>query len=518
MKISAVSAKPFLQEEFFESIKQISEYFASPSSGILAHLIPVFILENPEILSILKERSTNKKKFVENVKSEVSVLQASEDERYIHYRSLIREEFAKKKSVFLCLPQNEDIKHAKERLGRGIETYVCAFHKDMNTKELKKEWKKVVSMSHPVLIIATGRWLFIPRDDMGTIIIDKENSNGWKTLSRPFIDLRYFAETLASKKNSRLIIGDTFLRTETLYRYKKGEISEFENVKWRLLSEVQTFIIDLKKNTKKEKEFKAVSNELHNLIKETIEKGSRMFIFAARKGLSPITICRDCGEQVKCSNCESPVVLYKIRSTKDGTSNGAFKCHQCGETRDAAEVCQNCRSWKLAAFGSGIDRIAEEIKKEHPNIKFFEIHKDAVSTATKATNIAEDFYKNRGAILLGTEMAFSYLNKKVTNSAIASFDSLFSIPDFRIREKIFSTILQTRNLAKKNFLIQSHNPEDQTIKLATAGNLADFYKIEMEDRETLGYPPFGIFIKITVRGTRSFAIKEAEKTKVILQD
>ncbi len=40
----------------------------------------------------------------------------------------------------------------------------------------------------------------------------------------------------------------------------------------------------------------------------------------------------------------------------------------------------------------------------------------------------------------------------------------------------------------------------------------------MEDRETLGYPPFGIFIKITVRGTRSFAIKEAEKTKVILQD
>ena len=187
-------------------------------------------------------------------------------------------------------------------------------------------------MSRTVLIIATGRWLFIPRDDMGTIIIDKENSNGWKTLSRPFIDLRYFAETLASKKNSRLIIGDTFLRTETLYRYKKGEISEFENVKWRLLSEVQTFIIDLKKNTKKEKEFKAVSNELHNLIKETIEKGSRMFIFAARKGLSPITICRDCGEQVKCSNCESPVVLYKIRSTKDGTSNGAFKCHHCGDT------------------------------------------------------------------------------------------------------------------------------------------------------------------------------------------
>jgi primosomal protein N' (replication factor Y) len=236
-----------------------------------------------------------------------------------------------------------------------------------------------------------------------------------------------------------------------------------------------------------------------------------MFIFAARKGLSSVTVCRDCGEQVKCHNCSSPMILYR---TKGG---GAFKCHQCGETRDAAEVCQNCHSWKLAAFGAGIDRVADEIRKNFPNINLFEIHKDITGTGAKALKTAKNFYENRGSVLLGTEMAFSYLYKKVANTAIVSFDSLFSIPDFRIREKIFRLIIQTKNLARENFLIQTRNPKDQTVEFAVTGNLVEFYKKEIEDRQALGYPPFGIFIKITIRGTRNFVTRESQNLKNIFK-
>jgi primosomal protein N' (replication factor Y) len=481
----------------------------------LSHLIPSFILENPSILSVLKEKensviseSNNEKK----AKNEMAVLQAPDEERFIHYRSLIREEFARKKSVFMCLPQNEDVKQTKEKLERGIESFVCAFHKGMSKKELKEEWKRACLIPHPVLVISTAKWLFLPRNDFGTIVIDKENENGWKTISRPFIDLRFFAETLADKKNMRTVIGDSFLRTETLHRYRQREVSEFENVKWRLPSEIKTTVIDLRESTKKEGEFKILSPEILDLVKENIEKNSNMFIFAARKGLSSVTICRDCGEQVKCHNCSSPMILYK---TKIGN---VFKCHQCGEMRDAAELCQNCRSWKLAAFGSGVDRVAEEMKKNIPNINLFEINKDAAGTGIKASAIAENFYESRGSVLLGTEMAFSYLHKKVTNTAIASFDSLFSIPDFRIREKIFRLIVQTKSLAKENFMIQTRNPKDPTVGFAVSGNLVEFYKKEIEDRQALDYPPFGVFIKITARGTRNLVVKETENLKNIFKD
>jgi primosomal protein N' (replication factor Y) len=339
------------------------------------------------------------------------------------------------------------------------------------------------------------------------------------------MDLRFFVEILANKKRIRLIIGDSFLRAETLHRYKQGEVVEFENIKWRLPKEIKTEVVDLKQINKKaglrgqEGEFKTLSPELSNLIKETIESSSHMFIFAARKGLSSVVVCRDCGEQVRCHNCASPMVLYKTKmySGENGEMGGAFKCHQCGETRDAAEVCGHCGSWKLAAFGSGIDRVSEEIKKTFPEIKLFEIHKDLAETSAKALTIVEDFYGNRSSILLGTEMAFPYLYKKVGNSAIASFDSLFSIPDFRIREKIFRIILQTRNLAKENFILQTHNVDDPTVEFAVNGNLMEFYKKEIEDREVLGYPPFGIFIKITVRGNRNFVAKEAEYLKKVLE-
>ena len=522
-KIIGLTATPFLQKEFLEAIRTTAEYFITTQGSILFHLIPSLVLENTDIFSTLKKNKINSPDTGElnnkrKTKSEVAILQSGDEERFAHYRSLIREEFAKKKSVFLCLPQNEDIRQAKENLERGIESFVCVFHKDMNKKDLKKEWQKACFTSHPILVIGTARWLFLPRNDFGTIIIDKENENGWKTLSKPFLDLRFFAETLANKKNIRTVIGDSFLRIETLHQYKLGEVSEFENVKWRLPPEIKTSIIDLKESTKKaclrsqEKEFKTLSPEISNLIKETMEKGSHMFIFAARKGLSAVTVCRDCGELVKCNNCSSAMILYK---TKTG---GAFKCHQCGETRDAAEVCQNCHSWKLAAFGSGIDRVAEEITKNFPKIKLYEINKDATPTSTKALAVIENFYENRGSVLLGTEMTFPYLHKKVASSAIASFDSLFSIPDFRIREKIFRLILQTRNIAKENFLIQTRNPNDLTIGFAVTGNLIEFYKKEIEDRKILEYPPFGIFIKITTRGTMAFVSRETENLKKVFDN
>jgi len=510
-KISALTAKPFLQKEFLEAVRATAEYFATTSGNVLPHLIPSFVLENPSILSTCKKQiSKTVPKGLPPIMPSVS--QTPDEERFIHYRSLIREEFARGKSVFLCLPQNEDIKHAKKKLERGIESFVSTFYNDMTKKDLKAEWEKASLTSHPILIVATSKWLFLPRSDLGTIIIDKENSDGWKTFSRPFMDLRFFAEILASKKNIRLVIGDSFLRTETLYRYKQGEAIEFENIKWRLPKEAETSISDLKQITKKEKEFKTLSPQLINLINKTIENESRMFIFAARKGLSSITVCRDCGEQVKCNNCLAPMILYKTHT------GGAFKCHQCSETRDATEVCQNCHSWKLAAFGSGIDRVTEEVRKNFPGVIIFEIHKDIAPSSAKALKIIDNFYENRGSILLGTEMAFSYLYKKVANSAIASFDSLFSIPDFRIREKIFRIILQTRNIAKDNFLIQTRNPKDPTVEFAINGNLMEFYRKEIEDRQVLGYPPFGIFIKIITRGTKIFVLRESEKLKKILKD
>ena len=264
-KIISLNSKPFLQKEFLEAVKITAKYFVTNQGNILSHLIPSFVLENPSILSLPKgtlELSLSQRVPLGNsmtalgnpddkTKSEVAVLQVPDEEKFIHYRSLIREEFAKKKSVFLCLSKNQDIKQAKEKLERGIENFVYAFHNELNKKELKKKWQGASKTTHPILIIATAQWLFLPRNDFGTIIIDRENENGWKTLSKPFIDLRFFAEILANKKNIRIaIIGGwaTFFYVDNTYSKAFGK------------NYMGSRDIDISFDHSKEDEFQAIIN------------------------------------------------------------------------------------------------------------------------------------------------------------------------------------------------------------------------------------------------------------------
>ncbi len=529
-KIDSAWSNKFLKKEFLEASQETARYFSVNVGAVISQLLPAVILQNPKLLFPEKKDAgannlelKNEEVEKDKEKKEVLALQTENEDRFAHYRALVREDFASKKSVFLCLPQNESVEKAREKIERGIEQYVVVLNSNLNKSELGKELRKAMSKKHPVLVVATASWLFLPRDDWGTIVIEEENNKGWQTFVRPFTDLRFFAESLGKKQANRVILGDSVLSINTLWRHKEKSLSEFETVKWRLQSQIKTEVLDLRKakpekaqEEKKKEEWRALSPQLLERLKESLDIEGNVFVFASRKGIAPIIICRDCNNRIVCNNCESPMTLHKLHD------QNIFKCHQCGEIRDPNELCPICQSWNLVALGAGIDKVADELRKHFPEIekrgKIFELHGDSASTANKARGIASDFESGRGNILVGTEMAFSYLRKKVHTSAISSLDSLFAIPDFQIRERIFRIITEIKNMTKEIMLVQSRNTEDPTIRLALSGNLADFYRSEIEDRQNLNYPPFSIFIKITVRGTKDFVTKETEKMKSLFEN
>ena len=503
-KITSLSANAFLSQNFLDGVFESSNYFAVSNNGVLNHLLPAVIIQNPKFFQT-KVRAFNKEL---KQKSEFQIFQSEQEDRFAHYKALVREEFARKKSVFICVSENQDIKRLQTELERGIEMYVCAFRNDMTKKEIAAEWKRTLDTVHPVVIIGTPNWVFIPRQDLGSLIVEGENKRGWRTLARPYIDLRHCVITIGKKMGLRVILGDSFLRTETLWQYKQERVREFESIKWRFDLPDNAVVV----NMEKEKEWKVLSPELIALLEKNIKKGSRTFLYAARKGLAPTVICRDCGASVICQNCESPMILHKSKS------GNIFRCHQCGATRATEELCRKCQSWKLAAFGTGIDRVVDELSELFPNAKILELHKDVATTHRQAEIIAENFYGSSGTVLVGTEMALPFLHRQVNLSAIVAIDSLFAIPDFRIREKIFRLILEMRNLSKDHFLLQTRNTEDSAVKLGIAGNLLDFYRQEITDRQALGYPPFSVFIKVTIRGTKNFVMKETESLRKIFLD
>lgn len=521
-KIESLWSMRFLSPEFIQACEETALYFSTTEGALLDQLLPAVILQNPKWLAIEKKNEENLATAKSQTRVEASALQTENEDRFAHYRALVREDFATKKSVFLCLPQNESIERAKIKIERGIEPYVVVLHSAMTKNEIQKNLRQALNLKHPVLVIATTPWLCLPRPDWGTIIIEEENNRGWQTLARPFFDLRFFAEKFGTKIASRVILGDSVLSIKSLWRHKEKNLSEFETVKWRLQSEAKSEIIDLTKAKPKitedspKTEWQALSPQLLQEVRETLYIGGNVFIFASRKGLAPIIVCRDCGHRLSCHNCDSPMVLHKAKE------QNIFKCHQCGEVRDSSELCQVCQSWNLIPLGAGTDRIADELRNSLPELqkkaRIFELHGDVATTNLKARGIMSDFESGRGHILVGTEMAFTYFRKKVQTTAIASIDSLFAIPDFRIRERIFRIITEARNITREKLLVQSRNKEDSVLSLALSGNLTDFYREEIEERQSLNYPPFAVFVKITLRGQRESVNREMTKLKTLLTE
>lgn len=509
-KIENVETHTFLLEEFVQSAKKIAEYNAASLGGVLSLLIPKIIIEHSGDLNIsIKDKP-------KTIYKDTGLLQSDEEERYSTYKSLIREEFAKGHSVFFCLPTTEDILNSKNILEKGIEKYTYVLHSGIPKKQVLDSWQKILNVEHPVLIIATSLYLSIPKRDIGVIILEKESSRSYKIQTRPYIDMRDAALMIAGGLGTRIIFGDSLLRIETLYDEKSGKYSELSPLKYRSMSTAKCEIIEMKTpEDMKKKEFEVISDKVRKLIITTKENNENTFLFCGRKGLFPTTVCSDCGRVVACNTCNSPVVLYSKKNFGKNIQN-IFVCHHCGERRDAAENCKHCGGWRLSTFGVGIENVAEKIREIDSTIEVFIMDKDHVKTHKQASKIRDSFYNTPGSILLGTEMALTYLNQKIQNSAVISIDSYFSIPDFRINEKVFHILLSMRQISENHFFIQTRKENIKIFDHAIRGNLSEFYRDEIEDRKATDYPPFAKYIKISLEGEKNQVHKEMEKIKEFL--
>lgn len=501
-KIESTTSFELFTQEFMRATKKISDYYVSPHGSALYSLIPSVILQNPKEFSLQK-----KDKEINNSNpSEILALQDKISERISRYKNIIREEFAKGFSVFICVPTINDMEYISENVEKGLEEYVYMLNNYLSKKKIISVWNDICTKKHPVVIIGTGKFLSIPRKDIKTIIIEKENSPSYKTDGRPFIDIRKFAEFLTKEMGARVVFGDDVLRVETLWRNKEGEIFEAGHIKTRYDEKTEIFVEDL--SQKKEGDnFKIFSENLNQLIKGLEKNREKLFLFTVRKGLSPIIVCTDCGSLVKCENCNHPVILYEQQNKRQ------FICNFCGKKRDADKKCKNCDSWRLNSLGIGIDMIEKKIREEYKNIPLFKMDGLSVKTHKEALKIIELFNKSNFGIFLSTEMGLNYLRDGVENSAIVSIDSLFSIPNFYMSEKIFSLINQIKLLTKNKFIIQTRNPNNELIPLAVERNIADFYRYEIENRKKFEYPPFSKFIKISVPEKKEFVKKTADVIK-----
>jgi primosomal protein N' len=515
-KLGKVKTVAFFPPTFMAACKTLSEYYATTMGSVIDTLISDTLMENASRIKM----PAHQNQFFNEIKTATTIdetfaIQGDDEDRLGSWRSLIRQEFARKRSVVIHVPTVEDAKTFTSALTKGIEGYIFTLHSKLTRKQIMDIWNNIAENTHPVVIVATGSFSILPRNDIDTVIIERENSRGWISQKQPYLDIRHAIETIARKQKQTVYRADSLLRTETLHRIDTHEIAQGSPFKWRSISNAKDVLVDMRVE-KGERTlvvegvvenpspnftpapFRVLSPELMELIAQNQEENTHLFILTTRRGLSPITICSDCETIVSCTKCSAPMVLH----TSKNSGKNFFMCHSCGERRDANEKCKNCDSWRLTPLGIGIDRVQEEIRNAFPNIDILKIDADTTKTDTQVESILEKFYTKPGSILLGTEMTLVYLTEKIDHIAIASLDSLFALPDFRIQEKIMYTITRLRGIANRSIFIQTRKSEEKVFDYGLKGNLSDFYRATLDDHKQFLYPPFSTLIKITIEGKK----------------
>lgn len=504
-KVREQEAVHVFSTAFIRSTNTTASYYATSIGGILQSYVPSAILKGAEDGTLPQQATTLHK----GNGFEKLVLQLCKANRIEKYKTIIRSNFAKGNSVFLCTATVREARLFAEEYSKGIEKYTFLLESTQSPKKQKEVWVQALAEKHPVLIVATPVFSSIPREDIGMFILENEMSSSYKQQARPRVDARILIENTAREMKCALVYAGTTVSLKVHRELQSGFARELEERTLKLRTNSSLRIVDTKaaRTYAKEnkREFPILTQDSVLTLQDAVENNEHAFVFAARRGIASQTVCNDCNTTVTCFHCKSPVVLHNRGENRE------LLCHRCGTTRDAHETCTNCNSWNLVPLGIGIERIEEYIKAQIPNALILTLNSDVAKTPTQAKKIVDEFYAQKGSILIGTEMALSYLTKEVSCSVMSSIDSLLCVPDFRIEERIFSIITILREQTEKMLIVETSSPDNSMLKHARLGSLSEYAQEELILRKKLHYPPYTHLIKVTFNGTRDVVIRNMQK-------
>lgn len=499
-KIDSIASASLFPEAFMKTVHDTAHFHVTTRGAVLEKLVSKHVLTTS-----FDDKNVRPKKKTQ--KNTTKTIQASPTIRYEYYTNKIREAAQNELSSIVLLPTKQSTQKLATYLSDKLDIPVVSFYSGLTAKKMATAWETCSTHTSPLVIVGTPMALSIPREDIGLVIVEEENTNTYKTHSRPHIDMRYAAIQYAHHAHSDLILGDTVLRTETQHTYPK--LSSQSSRTYTYASPCQ--IIDTRPNPEAStNKFSPLSSELVERIEHTHKTGEQLFIYTTRRGLAPLSVCSDCGTSVLCEKCGTPLVLH---NEKDRT----YMCHGCSSTYDTHVKCINCTSWNITTLGVGSETIEDTITHAYPDITVFRIDSTNTPTPTKIKKVLKEWRETEGSILIGTQQALPYL-EDVDHIAMASLDTLFAIPHFAITEKIFLLLTQLHLKAQKTFLIQTRNPEASVLKHVCSGNTTNFYEEEITKRKQFAYPPFSTFVKISLSGTSSTVEKTQKHIEEILID
>ncbi|CAM5187223.1 Primosomal protein N' OS=Ureibacillus acetophenoni OX=614649 GN=priA PE=3 SV=1 [Ureibacillus acetophenoni] len=392
------------------------------------------------------------------------------------------------KEAIVLVPEISLTPQMTERFRSRFGELVAVMHSGLSVGEKYDEWRKIHEGKVKVVVGARSA-VFAPFQNVGIFIIDEEHESTYKQEDTPRYHARDVAIWRSKYHQCPVILGSATPSLESFARAKKKvyTLLTLKNraVSHSLLPEVQ--IIDMREELKNGNR-SMFSEILVEAIQTRLMRKEQMVLFLNRRGYSSFVMCRDCGTVVQCENCDISLTYHR--------ANEKLKCHYCGFEQRVPTICPECQSDHIRYFGTGTQKVEEEIAKLFPEARVLRMDVDTTRTKGSHEQILEMFGEGKADILLGTQMIAKGLDfPNITLVGVLSADTSLHLPDFRAAEKTFQLLTQVSGRAGRHTLpgeviIQSYTPEHYAIELSKVQLYEPFYEREMMMRHQAGYPPY----------------------------
>jgi len=362
------------------------------------------------------------------------------------------------------------------------------WHSGVTMTERRRCWK-MVGQGAAQLIVGARSALFLPFQNLGLIVVDEEHDTSYKQEDGVLYNARDMAVLRAAINGAQVVLASATPSLESWANVEAGKYtrlvlsSRYGPAVMPKMSAIDMRAEDLPGGT-------WVSPTLCDAIAERMERGEQSLIFLNRRGYAPVTLCRACGNQIGCDQCDARMVEHRFLNR--------LMCHQCGETKPMPKVCPHCQAEdKLSAVGPGVERMGEEITALFPDARVAVLSSDLYGSARAMKAHIEQISQGGTDIIIGTQLVAKGHNfPLLTLVGVIDADLGLQGSDLRAAERTFQLMRQVAGRAGRaekqgEALLQTYQPEHAVIRAILAGDEEKFWAAEAGERKAAGVPPYG---------------------------
>ena len=408
------------------------------------------------------------------------------------------------RQVLVLLPE---IALTAQFLGRVADRFGARpgeWHSGVTSSERRRLWRKA-GEGQVQLVVGARSALFLPFKDLGLIVVDEEHDSSYKQEDGIQYNARDMAVLRASSSSATVILSSATPSLETWANARSGKYERVD-LPSRFGSAVLPEIVTVDMKAESLPSGKWISGPLALEVRKRIELREQSLLFLNRRGFAPITLCRACGQQIHCSQCDARMVEHRFTSR--------LVCHQCGANRPFPDSCDECGARdKLVPIGPGVERLAEEASEIFVGARIELLSSDFSGAPNELKRKLESISRGDADIVIGTQLVAKGHNfPLITLVGVIDADIGLHGSDLRAAERTFQIIRQVTGRAGRAekegvAMIQTWQPDHKIFEAIISGDDEGFWEAEAAERRVAGAPPFGRYAGIILSGVNPAAVR-----------